>query len=155
MDFKSILVYVAAFFLTAACSKKEEGEIKLTVGDVTESVYASGVIKAEGQYIVYAVVNGNLKKIDAAVGQTISVGQKLFELDEDKADLNSLNAELVYQLSKENNQYSKDRIAEIEMKIQTAKNKMLLDESILKRNKNIKELQYISDVEYEKIVLTF
>lgn len=155
MDFKSILVYGAAFFLIVACSKKEDGEIKPTVGDVTESVYASGVIKAQGQYIVYAVVNGNLKKIDATVGQTISVGQKLFELDEDRAILNSQNAELAYQLSKENNQYSKDRIAEIEMKIQTAKNKMLLDESILKRNKKVKELEYISDVEYERLVLTY
>jgi HlyD family secretion protein len=155
MDFKTILVYGAAFFLAVGCSKKEEGEIKPTFGDITESVYASGVVKSEGQYVVYATVSGNLKKIDVTVGQIISVGQNLFELDEDRAVLNSQNAELAYQLSKENNQYSKDRIEEIEMKIQTAKNKMLLDESILKRNKKVKELEYISDVEYERLVLIY
>ncbi|MBW4361520.1 efflux RND transporter periplasmic adaptor subunit [Flavobacterium taihuense] len=155
MDFKSILVCGSAFFMIIACSKKDNGEIKPTLGDVTESVYASGVVKAEGQYIVYATVNGNLKKIDVTVGQTISVGQKLFELDEDQANLNTQNAALVYKLSQENNQFAKDRLAEIEMKIQTAKNKLLLDESILKRNKKVKELEYISDVEYERLVLTY
>ena len=155
MDFKSIFVYGSAVFLIIACSKKDNGEIKPTLGDVTESVYASGVVKAEGQYSVYATVSGNLKKIDATVGQTISVGQKLFELDEDRANLNTQNAALAYKLSQENNQFAKDRIAEIEMRIQTAKNKMLLDESILKRNKKVKELEYISDVEYERLVLTY
>ena len=155
MDFKSILVYGSVFFLIIACSKKDNGEIKPTLGDVTESVYASGVVKAEGQYIVYATVNGNLKKTDVTVGQTISVGQKLFELDEDRANLNTQNAALAYKLSQENNQFVKDRIAEIEIKIQSAKNKMLLDESILKRNKRVKELEYISDVEYERLVLTY
>lgn len=155
MSCRSVLVYCFTFFLIVACSKKDLGEIKPTFGDVTESVYASGVVKAQGQYIVYATVNGNLKKIYVAVGQTIKVGQLLFELDGERANLNSQNAELAYQLSKENNRYSKDRIAEMEMRIQSAKNKMLLDESILKRNKRVRELEYISDVDYEKLELTY
>lgn len=155
MNFRSILIFGSAFFLMVACSKKDDGEIKPTLGDVTESVYASGVIKAEGQYVVYATVNGNLRKIDVTVGQTIDVGQKLFELDEETANLNTQNAELVYKLSQEKNQYTKDRIAEIEIKIESAKNKMLLDESILKRNKRVKELEYISDVEYQRLELSY
>jgi HlyD family secretion protein len=155
MNFRSILVYGCTYFLIAACSNKEGGAIKPAIGDVTESVYASGVVKAEGQYVVYATVNGVLRKINVTVGQRISTGQKLFELDEDRANLNTQNAELVYKLSQENNQYVKDRIAETEIKIQSAKNKMLLDESILKRNKRVKELEYISDVEYEKLELSY
>lgn len=155
MNFRSILVYGFTFFLTAACSNKEEGAIKPTLGDVTESVYASGVVKAEGQYVVYSAVNGNLRKIDVTVGQTISTGQKLFELDEDRANLYTQNAELAYKLSQQSSQYTKDRIAEIEIKIQSAKNKMLLDESILKRNKSAKELGNISDVDYERLELSY
>jgi HlyD family secretion protein len=155
MNFRSMLFYGFTFLLIVACSNKEDGAIKPTISDVTESVYASGVVKAEGQYVVYATVNGNLKKIDVTVGQKIAVGQKLFELDEDRANLNTQNAELAYKLSQENNEFAKDRIAEIEIKVQAAKNKMLLDESILKRNKKVKELEYISDVEYERLVLTY
>lgn len=44
------------------CSQKESQEIQPTIGGITESVYASGVIKAKDQYMVYATVNGIYKK---------------------------------------------------------------------------------------------
>ena len=34
------------FLISICCSKKDTEEIKPTVGDVTQSVYASGVVKA-------------------------------------------------------------------------------------------------------------
>ena len=67
-----------------SCSKKETEKVKPIIGDVTESVYASGVIKAEGQYTVYATVNGTLRKVNVVVGQSINKGQALFELESDK-----------------------------------------------------------------------
>lgn len=155
MIFKSRLVFCIVSFLSLACSKKEDGKIKPTFGDVTESVYASGVVKAEGQYVVFATVSGNLMKIKAAVGQTIAVGQPLFELESDIQELNTQNAQLAYELSRENNRYVKDRIAEMEMKVESAKNKLTLDESIFKRNKRNKELEYIADVDYQKLELTY
>ena len=63
-----------------SCSKKETEEIKPTLGEVTESVYASGVIKADGQYTVYATVNGTLLKVNGIVGQAVSKGQSLFDM---------------------------------------------------------------------------
>ncbi|MFY8112234.1 MAG: efflux RND transporter periplasmic adaptor subunit [Flavobacterium sp.] len=133
------------------CSQKESQEIQPTIGGITESVYASGVIKARDQYTVYATVNGILKKTKVVVGQKINKGQVLFELDNDKADLNTQNALLAYEISKKENRYIQDKIAELELKIQAAKDKLVLDESIYSRNKNALKYGGISQVDFERV----
>lgn len=138
-----------------SCSKKETDGIKPTVGEVTESVYASGVIKADGQYTVYATVNGTLQKVNVIAGQSISKGQSLFELESDKAELNTENARLAYQLSLESSRYIQDKIAEMEMKVQSSRDKLTLDESIYNRNKNIRNQGGISEVDFERVELAY
>ncbi|MFT7334757.1 MAG: ABC-type enterochelin transport system ATPase subunit [Porticoccaceae bacterium] len=73
-----IYIYLLAIlFLTQSCSKKGDG-IKPKIGSVSESVYASEVIKADDQYIVFSTVRGILQKISVVSGQSISRGQSLF-----------------------------------------------------------------------------
>lgn len=146
--------FILLLFINSSCSNKEQG-IKPTIGTISESVYASGTIKAVDQYTVFATVNGILKKIKVSPFQLITQDQILFELESEKADLNTENARLAYQLSEVNNHYIKDKIAEMEMRVQTAKDKMILEESIYNRNKNIKNLQGISEVDFERIELAF
>jgi multidrug efflux pump subunit AcrA (membrane-fusion protein) len=145
---------LAVLFLVLSCSKNSEG-IKPTVDTVIESVYASGIIKADDQYTVYSTVNGILQKIKVAAGQSISQGQLLFELESEKAELNTENARLAYQLSQGNSRYIKDKIAEMEFKVQSAKDKLTLDESIYNRNKKIRSLEGISEVDFEGVELVF
>lgn len=126
-----------------------------TVGSITESVYASGIIKSENQYTVYATVSGVLQKIKVTPGQTIAKGQALFQIESDKASLTTENARLAYQLSNENSRYIQDKIAEMETKVQMAKDKLVVDQSVYNRNKNIKQYKVISEVEYERVELTY
>ena len=126
-----------------------------TVGSITESVYASGIIKSENQYTVYATVSGVLQKIKVTPGQTIAKGQTLFQIESDKASLTTANARLAYQLSNENSRYIQDKIAEMETKVQMAKDKLVVDQSVYNRNKNIKQYKVISEVEYERVELTY
>ena len=152
----TVISFLSIFFLISiSCSKKDTEEIKPTVSDVTQSVYASGVVKAVGQYTVYSTVNGVLKKIKVLVGQLVKEGQLLFELEQEKADLNTENARLAYQLSQESNHYIQDKLAEMEMKVQAAKDKLALDESIYNRNKRIKQYQIISEVDFERVELGY
>jgi HlyD family secretion protein len=141
--------------LLTSCSKKQSDEIQPTKGTITESVYASGVIKAENQYTVYSTVSGVLQKSLVVVGQPITQGEQLFQIDSDKAALNTENARLAYQLSQEDNRYIQDKIADMETKVQVAKDKLALDQSVYNRNKNIKQYNVISEVDYEKVELTY
>lgn len=155
MRLKSILVFGCIFLLLINCSKKESQEIQPTISDITESVYASGVIKAKDQYIVYPTVSGILKKTKVVVGQKISKGQLLFELDSDKADLNTQNALLAYELSKKDSRYIQDKIAELELKVLAAKDKLLLDESIYHRNQKALQYEGISQVDFDRVAQTY
>ncbi len=142
--------YLTLVFLLFYCNNKEVG-IQPTIGDVTQSVYASGVIKAENQYTVFSTSTGVLKKINVTVGQYISKGQLLFEIESEKAELSTENARLTYQLSQNSNHYIQDKISEMEMKVQSFRDKMALDKSIFDRNNRIKEYKIISEVDFEKV----
>lgn len=155
MSLQLRLLFYLLLLSLLSCSKNKAEEIKPKIGDVTESVYASGVIKAEGQYTVYATVNGTLQKVNVIAGQSITKGQSLFELESDKAELNTENALLAYQLSRESSRYIQDKIAEMQMKVQSSRDKLTLDESIYNRNKNIKNQGGISEVDFERVELAF
>ena len=149
------LIPQCLFFLIISCNKNGENSIKPTLGTITESVYASGVVKAEGQYTIYPAVNGVLKDINVKVGQSLDQGQPLFVIDNEKALLSTENARLAYQLSQENNRYVLDKISEMEARVQAAKDRLALDKSVYERNKNIKQYNVISEVEYERVELAY
>lgn len=148
------IVLLTILFLVQSCSDNGNG-IRPKKGTVTESVYASGVIKADDQYTVFSTVNGILEKIRVIAGQSISEGQLLFELENEKAALNTENALLAYQLSKENGKYIQDRVAEMELKVQSSLDKLILDESLYKRNKRLRALEINSQVDFERSELAF
>lgn len=149
-----IFFLLVILFSALSCSKKRDG-IKPKMGSVTESVYAAGVIKADNQYTVFSTVNGILQKIRVIAGQSITQGQLLFDLESEKAALNTENARLAYQLSQESSRYVKDKIAEMELKVQSARDRMILDESIFNRNKKIRALEGISEIDFEGIELAY
>ncbi|WP_310558422.1 efflux RND transporter periplasmic adaptor subunit [Flavobacterium sp.] len=149
---KKIFLIILLFIIS--CKDKFE-QTKPTIGDVTESVYASGIIKSENQYAVFSTVNGILNKIDVVAGQTITKDQLLFEIDDDKAELNTQNAKLTYQLSQNDNRYIQDKISEMELKVQLARDKLLVDKSLYDRNNRIKEDHIISEVDFEKVELAY
>ena len=145
-------LFILLTFLIFSCKKKLD-ETKPTIGEITESVYASGIIKAENQYTVFSTVSGILKKIDVVAGQAIFKDQLLFELENDKAELNTQNARLAYQLSQNDNHYIQDKISEMEIKVQMAREKLLVDKSFFDRNNCIKQYNIISEVDFEKVAL--
>jgi HlyD family secretion protein len=149
---KKILFITLLLFIS--CKDKFD-QTQPKIGDVTESVYASGIIKSENQYTVFSTVSGILKKIDVVAGQTIINNQLLFELENDKAELNTENARLIYQLSQNDNHYIQDKIAEMEIKVQLARDKLLVDKSFYDRNNGIKQYNIISEVDFEKVALAY
>ena len=153
--FKRVL-HLFLFLLTfSSCKNKDSSKIKPTKGTITETVYASGIIKSENQYTVFSTVNGVLQHVSVAAGQTVQRGQTLFEIESEKAALSTENSRLAYQLSQESNHYIQDKIAEMETKVQAAKDKLALDQSIYLRNKNIKQFSVISEVDFERIELAY
>lgn len=96
-----------------------------------------------------------MQYINVKPGQPIIKGQSLFQIESEKANLATENARLSYEITQENGRYIQDKIAEAELRIQSAKDKLILDESLYKRSKNVKEYNAISEVDFEKVELAY
>ena len=65
----------AVFF---SCKKEAEQAIQPKKENISESVYASGIIKSQNQYQVFATVSGLLKEIMVKEGDVVKKGSPLF-----------------------------------------------------------------------------
>ena len=140
--------------LLYSCADKKK-IVHPTVGDVTESVYASGKVKAVDQYVVYPTVNGILQHRMVHAGDTVREGQILFELENIVTALNSENARLALDLSHENSRKGGDKLQEIEMSVNQAKDKYQMDSIFYMRQKKLWEQNVGTQMELDQRKLTF
>jgi len=137
-----------------SCSDKRESyKPKLT--DLSESVYASGKIKAVNQFILYPTVSGTLTNIIVKAGDVINKGQVLFEIENTTSGLASENARLALELSQQNSNKNSDKLQEIELSLKQAYDKMKLDSSIYRRQKNLWEQKIGNEIELEQKKLAY
>lgn len=75
---KSLIVL---FLLTSmfSCSKKAE-KTQPVVEDITESVYASGIVKSKNQYQVFSTVNGLIQEVFVAEGGLVKKGDPILRV---------------------------------------------------------------------------
>ncbi len=67
--------------LAIGCGRKQ-GTIRPTVGPITESIYASGIVKAAGQYQVYPTATGTVTALLVQEGDTVKAGSPLLRIDD-------------------------------------------------------------------------
>ena len=94
-------LFVPVLLLVVSCGKKAE-TITPTLGPITESVYASGVVKAEGQYQVYPTVNGTVTVRLVNEGDTVKAGQPLLRIDDRSSSASARNADAQLRLLEQN-----------------------------------------------------
>jgi multidrug efflux pump subunit AcrA (membrane-fusion protein) len=165
MLFRLIWV-ITSLFVFFSCKKKVE-QTSPTQESITSSVYASGIVKTRNQYQVFSSVNGLLKDILVAEGDTVKKGQALMLVVNETAKLNAENAQIAADYASVN--ANADKLTELKINIEQAKNKMDNDLSLLQRQRNLweqnigarneldqKELIYKNDVNaYQAAILRY
>jgi multidrug efflux pump subunit AcrA (membrane-fusion protein) len=152
---KKIFILSFSIFLAFLSCKKEKESIQVTSSDITESVYASGKVKAIDQYNVYSTVNGVLQNIIVNVGDNITKGQTLLEIDNLTSELNTENARIALDLSAENNRKGSDKLEEIELNVNLALEKLQLDSSLYFRQKKLWEQNIGTKLDFEQRQLAY
>jgi multidrug efflux pump subunit AcrA (membrane-fusion protein) len=141
---------LSSFFI--ACKSKVE-KVKAMQQDITESVYASGIIKAENQYQVYSNVNGIIQQFMVTEGDLVKMGTPLIAVQNETSKLNSENAKLAANYNDFDANQSK--LNELKTSIDFAKNKFLTDSSLFVRQQNLWNQQVGSQVDLELKQLNF
>lgn len=142
----------AGLGLLMACSKKEES-ISPTKGNITESIYASGIIKSADQYQAFVSVSGIIEEIYVQEGQAVDIGTPLLRVSNETQKFNLENAKLAANFNDQANNQGK--LVEAEAIAQTSKSKLKLDSSLFARQKALWAQQVGTRVAYEQAELNF
>lgn len=132
MKKKHVLFYI---LLSLTSCKNDLQKLNPSLEPITESVYASGIIKSKNQYQVYASAAGIISRILVSKGDIISKGTPLIQIKNTAAKLNTENALL-------NAQYAsaatnKEKLDELSIATGLSKTKLDNDLSLLQRQKNL------------------
>ncbi len=129
---KWLLLSVA--FIAISCKQKQE-QTKPTVENISESVYASGIVKSNNQYQVFATVNGLVEQIMITEGDTVRKGSAIMVIRNETSKLNADNARLSAEYADVG--ANEEKLNELRLTIQLARSKMMNDSLLLSRQQNL------------------
>lgn len=149
---KKISLLSIIIVLFASCGSKQE-KLNPTVEKITESVYASGIIKSKNQYQVFATVNGLIEEIFIKEGGLVKTGDSILRIQNLSSELNAANAKLAADLASFNT--NGDRLNELKTNIDFAKTKLKNDSILFERQKNLWAQQIGTKNEFEQRELAY
>jgi multidrug efflux pump subunit AcrA (membrane-fusion protein) len=145
-----ILLSITVFLLSCGQSNHVKPEYK----DITELVFASGILEANDQYNLMAQTDGYLVKIYFNESDLVRKGQLLAVIDNSQNVLNAQSAEELYRMAEQNTKDDSPALKQIEANIVAAEAKLKLDSEQAKRYKRLYETNSVSKYEYENALLT-
>ena len=124
------IILFLCIMLLFSCQKKTESTSPLSE-NITETVYASAIVKAENQYEVFATVNGILNEIFVSENDLIKAGTPLMQVVDESITLNRENARLAAGYADVS--ANKEKIAEAENSVALAQSKFINDSLLYRR----------------------
>ncbi|MFD3001890.1 efflux RND transporter periplasmic adaptor subunit [Pontibacter toksunensis] len=146
------LQLVLSILLLVSC-KGEQEKTQPTVEDISESVYASGVVKSKNQYQVYPMVNGIIQQILVTEGDVVQKGDPLLKVENEAARLGTENARLAADYARVS--ANEDKLGELQEDINLARSKKQNDSLLLVRQRNLWANQIGTRVELEQRELNY
>jgi HlyD family secretion protein len=140
------LLLLGALFWTSC---KNKPAIQPAVGIITESVYASGKVKAAEQYKVFSTVAGTLQQKHVQIGEIVKKGDPIFTVKNQVAELSVSNSRLAVRQVEENMKKIRDMKRQVDLLCA----KFLQDSLMYVRQRNLWEQQATSQVQFEQAVL--
>lgn len=125
------------------------------VGAITESVYASGVVKAAGQYQVYPTVSGAVLALLVHEGDTVKAGTPLLRIDDRSSSAGQRIATAQLQLLERNASESGPVLVQLREAAQQARERYELDSTNAARQRALWDQDIGSKAELEQRELAF
>lgn len=142
-----ILFLFLGISVIPSCTSKTE-TITPVKSNITESIYAAGIVKSENQYEVFSLINGKIETVFVNAGDTVSKGTPLFQLVNTGAKLSTDNA----LASAFANDYKRNqaKLADAKNAIDLAKKKLTNDSLLHVRQQQLWQQNIGSKVEMEQ-----
>ncbi|WP_242917770.1 efflux RND transporter periplasmic adaptor subunit [Pontibacter liquoris] len=138
--------------LLASCSDKDKTTTP-TVENITESVYASGVVKSKDQYQLFPMVSGVIQQILVTEGDVVKKGDALMKIDNEAAKLSTENARIAAEYARVG--ANSEKLRELQEAIDLARSKKHSDSLLLVRQRNLWAKEIGTQVELEQRELSY
>lgn len=135
-----------------SCNQKSES-ITPEIKNITESVYASGIVKSKSQYEVISKSNGILEKIFVKEGMHVKKGDLLFQLDNKNSKIATENARLSSATA--DFYINSDKLKDAENNVNLASKKLKNDSLLYVRQKTLWNQNIGSKIELEQKELNY
>ena len=126
--------FLISLILFDACRSKQE-TISPVMQSITESVYASGVIKSKNQYQVFATVSGIVKDVFVDEADSVEIGSPIIFIANDAQKLIEDNSKLSNEFNSLS--FNRGKIDEARSLVGLTRSQMKSDSSMLERQKRL------------------
>jgi len=146
---------VTAFAITMAmvsCGKKTITTQPVRK-DITELVFATGVLKADNEYSLTAQSEGYITAIYFEEGDEFTAGKTMAVIDNKQTVVNATQADKLLKIAKTNATASSPLFQQVKANLAAAREKIKQDEQQVERYRILYESNSIAKVEYENVQL--
>jgi multidrug efflux pump subunit AcrA (membrane-fusion protein) len=147
-----VLSILAGLVLISSCGKKSD-EIKPVRKNITETVFASGVLVPDDQYDLTAQSEGYLVKLNFNEGDAVKTGAILAVIDNKQNDYSARSAHELLSIASTNVKPDAPALLQAKANLELAKEKLRQDEIQAERYKKLYETNSVSKLEYENAML--
>jgi HlyD family secretion protein len=147
-----VFLFSICLILSASC-KHDNEKTSPTVQPISESVYASGIVKSKNQYQVYSTVNGLIQEILVSEGDVVKKGDPIMKLLNEPSKLNAINAKLSADYT--DLKVNADKLSEAKANAELAKSKMKNDSLLFERQRSLWSQGVGSKVDFEQRELAY
>lgn len=154
MKYHKFYLSLGFIIFISSCGKITE-ETKPIQKDITETVFASGILEAEGTYNLTAQTDGYLLQTRFSEGDLVNEGQVLAVIDNKQNYYNRKSAGELYEIARRNTFTNSPSLLQAKNALNLAKQKMILDSSLYVKYKILLSSNSVSKSEYDNIRLQF
>ena len=147
-----IVTALAITMVLASCGKKTITTQPVRK-DITELVFATGVLKADNEYSLTAQAEGYITAIYFEEGDEFTAGKLMALIDNKQTVVNATQSGKLLKIAKNNATASSPLFQQVKANIAVAKEKIKQDQQQLERYRKLYESNSIAKVEYENMQL--
>ncbi len=152
-NLNKISILIASLILLNSCGKKDY-EIKPTRKNITETVFASGILEPDSLYNLTAMTEGYIIKLNFKEGDIVETGKILAVIDNKQSEINARSSEDLYKIAYKNISPNAPALKQAKVNLSLAEQKLEQDKKQATRYKKLYELNSVSKLEYENALLT-
>ncbi|HTF82758.1 MAG TPA: HlyD family efflux transporter periplasmic adaptor subunit [Cytophagales bacterium] len=151
---KYVIVTISALLLLLACSKSSNERVHPVIKDITETVFASGILDPEEKYNLTAQSDGYLVHVDFKDGDMVHSNQVLVVVDNKTNTANAQASSAQLKIATFNTTENAPALRQLQANIEFATQKLKQDQTQVQRYKALFESNSIAKIEYENVLLT-